>query len=268
MSSPASRSTPRKTPRRPKKTGRSPITSEAQREQALRDYKVTIEYKHLKQHSPGGVYVLPSLDSLRLFHGVIFVRRGLFSNGIFKFQVELPQAYNDINAYPKIIFTSYVFNPHVNDETGELDLPNAYPTWDPQRHYLVTAFTYLKKVFYMKTFGDHATANIEAREMARNDFSSYRKKVESCVRESQRSVYVNEPNCTAKFAEENACHILLRDLMKQRMKDPNLIARQQILDCVKESMDAVKIDGSDEGLERIDEEVKEDGAEGKAVDEI
>ena len=108
----------------------------------------------------------------------------------------------------------------------------------------------------------------EAREMAKNDFSSYRKKVESCVRESQRSVYVNEPNCTAKFTEDNACHVLLRDLMKQRMKDPNLISRQHILDCVQESMDAVKIDsGDDEGLERIDEEGKEDG-EGKAADEI
>ena len=31
-----------------------------EREQALRDYKVTIEYKHLKSHAPGGVYLIHS----------------------------------------------------------------------------------------------------------------------------------------------------------------------------------------------------------------
>lgn len=47
-----------------------------EKEQALRDYKVTIEYKHLKAHAPGGVYLVPAYDSLRFFYGVIFVRRG------------------------------------------------------------------------------------------------------------------------------------------------------------------------------------------------
>ena len=63
---------------------------QAEREQALRDYKVTIEFKHLKSHSPGGVYLIPSLAELRTFYGVIFVRRGPFTNGIFKFQLKLP----------------------------------------------------------------------------------------------------------------------------------------------------------------------------------
>jgi hypothetical protein len=47
-----------------------------ERESALRDYKVTIEYKHLKSHAPGGVYLIPSLHDLREFYGIIFVRRG------------------------------------------------------------------------------------------------------------------------------------------------------------------------------------------------
>ena len=47
----------------------------------MRDYKLSIEYKHLKQHCPGGVYLVPSFDDIRLFHGVIFVRRGAFTNG-------------------------------------------------------------------------------------------------------------------------------------------------------------------------------------------
>lgn len=93
-----------------------------QQEQSLRDYKVTIEYKHLKSHAPGGVYLVPSLNSLRKFDGVIFVRRGPFTNGIFKFVLELPPTYNDVNTYPQIRFLSPVYNPHVYPDTGILDI--------------------------------------------------------------------------------------------------------------------------------------------------
>mmetsp|Transcript_19154 Transcript_19154/g.55706 ORF Transcript_19154/g.55706 Transcript_19154/m.55706 type:complete len:252 (-) Transcript_19154:1337-2092(-) len=227
ISSPAKTRTPR--------SPNSPLTSEAEREQSLRDYKVTIEYKHLKQHAPGGVYLVPSLDDLRLFHGVIFVRRGPFTNGIFKFRVKLPPRYNDVNAWPHITFSSYVYNPHVNAETGELDVRAAYPTWDPHRHYLVTVLTYLKKIFYMKGFGEEARANPEARNLARSRPSAYRKKVEACVKESQRSVFMNEPDCTAKFSEDEVCHQVLRGLMKERLKDPATMTRAQILEMVSEA---------------------------------
>lgn len=91
-------------------------------EQSLRDYKVTIEYKHLKSHAPGGVYLVPSLDSLRKFDGVIFVRRGPYTNGIFKFVLELPREYNAVNQHPQIRFLSPIYNPYVDPSTGALDI--------------------------------------------------------------------------------------------------------------------------------------------------
>lgn len=226
-----SSTTPRRTPR---KAGRSPVTSEAEREQALRDYKLTIEYKHLKQHSPSGVYLLPSMTSLRLFHGVIFVRRGLYANATFKFTMELPDGYNDSNTWPKITFSGWVFNPHVH-ENGELDVENAYPQWDPHRHYLVTVLTYLKKIFYMKTFGDDATANIEARDMSRSNPAEYRKMIEKCVRESTLSIFMNEPGSTLQFKEEDASHVALRELLKSKFKDPAMVSRSVILNCMQEA---------------------------------
>jgi len=215
-------------------TPSSPITSQAEREQALRDYKVTIEYKHLKQHAPGGVFIVPSFDNLRHFHGVIFVRRGPFCNGVFKFQIKLPDRYNDTNAWPQITFSSYVYNPHVDIETGELDVRAAYPVWDPHKHYLVTILTYLKKIFYVKNFGDDAVANKEARDLWKNDPAAYKKKVESCVNESQRSVFVNDPGSTTKFAENNKCHQILRDMLKNHTKDPSALSRSMVLDMVNE----------------------------------
>jgi ubiquitin-protein ligase len=232
MSSSKAETTPKRRSRRSKAL-RSPIVSESDREQALRDYKVTIEYKHLKQHSPSGVYVLPSLTSLRSFHGVIFLRRGLYSDAIFKFTIELPPEYNGVNSWPRIVFSTNVYNPHVCPESGELDVKSAYPDWDPHRHYLVTVLTFLKKIFYMKSFSENVVANIEARDLSRTDPVAYRRTVEKCARESLRCVHVNEPGCTVKFVEDNICHEILRIMMKETFKDPASISRTLLIDMVK-----------------------------------
>eukprot|EP00584_Thalassiosira_punctigera_P011886 CAMPEP_0172551096 /NCGR_PEP_ID=MMETSP1067-20121228/36523_1 /TAXON_ID=265564 ORGANISM="Thalassiosira punctigera, Strain Tpunct2005C2" /NCGR_SAMPLE_ID=MMETSP1067 /ASSEMBLY_ACC=CAM_ASM_000444 /LENGTH=279 /DNA_ID=CAMNT_0013338835 /DNA_START=26 /DNA_END=868 /DNA_ORIENTATION=+ len=204
-----------------RRTGQ-PTPSTVEREQAMRDYKLSIEYKHLKQHCPGGVYLVPSLDDLRLFHGVIFVRRGAFTNGIFKFTLQCPPKYNNAGTHPVISFSSYVYNPHVHPGTGEVDIPVAYPQWDPSKHFLVTVLTYLKRIFYIKDYKDLSPRdqlrlpNQEALRLFQTDSEGYRRRVLECVRESQRSVYLNDPGCTIQFSEEAAFHEILRDMMKQR----------------------------------------------------
>jgi len=205
-----------------------PSPTQEEREQALLDYKVTIEYKHLKSHAPGGVYLIPSLDNIRLFFGVIFVRRGPYTNGIFKFTLTLPPKYNNINQHPEIRFLSSVFNPFVESETGVLDLKTPYPRWDPSRHYLVTVLTFLKKIFYAKTFDD-AKANSEAKNLAQTNPEGFRTKVDQCVRESQKFVYENAEGSTIKFSEEALTHRVLRDLMKANIKDPTQISKNTIL---------------------------------------
>lgn len=210
------------------------LTLQEEREQPLRDYKVTIEYKHLKAHAPGGVYLIPSLKELRCFYGVIFVRRGLYTNGIFKFKLTLPIEYNDKDAHPLITFSSHVYNPHVHPETMELDITSAYPIWDPSKHYLVTVLTFLKKIFYSKTFKD-AKANVDAKELCESDPAAYRANVEACVRDSQRDVFVNDEESTVKFTEEELGHRVLRDLLKANVKDPQSIGKQSILSMIEKA---------------------------------
>lgn len=203
-------------------------TIQEEREQALRDYKVTIEYKHLKSHAPGGVYLIPSMDNLRNFFGIIFVRRGPFTNGIFKFELKLPPKYNDVNMWPEIIFSSKVYNPYVDEATGALDIKSAYPNWDPSRHYLVTVLTFLKKIFYSKNFAD-AKANLDARKLAETDPEAYRTKVTDCVKESQKNMYINQDASTAKFTEEQVCHRVLRDLLKHHIRNESQVTKQAVL---------------------------------------
>ena len=163
--------------------------------------------------------------------------------------MDLPPGYNDVDMWPKITFESWVYSPHVN-ELGELDLKSTYPQWDPHRHYLVTVLTYLKKIFYMKSFGDDAVANVEARELSRSDPKEYRRMVSKCVKESLRGLYMNEPGSSLIFKEENECHEALRHLMKERFPDSNAISRTLILECVEE---AQRI-GSEARKDRVDEE--------------
>lgn len=188
----------------------------------MRDYRLTIEYKSLKHSCPGGVYLIPSYDDIRLFHGVIFVRRGAFCNGIFKFTLRCPPNYNEEGTYPQVKFTSYVYNPHVHPTTGELDLRTAFPEWNPSKHYLVTVVTYLKRIFYVKDYKELSAEeqakipNQEALHLFQSDPESYRRRVQGCVEESQRSVYLNDPGCTINFTEEESCHKILRSKLKER----------------------------------------------------
>ncbi|CAM9115268.1 unnamed protein product, partial [Discosporangium mesarthrocarpum] len=179
--------------------------------QALKDYRLFIEYKHMKQHAPGGVFVIPSINKLRTWYGVVFVRRGHYAGGIFKFRVDLPPEYNDVNTWPAITFTSQVFNPLVSPQTGELDLKAFFTEWVPTKHYMVNALTYLKKVFYMKDFPFENPANPVAHALFQEDKRVFLERVDACVRASQDSVYVNEPGSSIRFTEPKPAHDVLRD---------------------------------------------------------
>lgn len=53
------------------------------------------------------------------WHGVVFVRHGLYKEGRFKFKC----SFREFPAKPpKLTFVSEVYHPMVNEETGELDL--------------------------------------------------------------------------------------------------------------------------------------------------
>ena len=136
--------------------------------QHIRDFKLAIEFKYLMKHAPAGVYLMPEFDNIRRLHGVIFVRRGLYRDGVFRFTMDLPQLYNDENTHPQITFTPPIFNPLVDATTGSLDLKmdESLREWQPERHFIVTAVTFLKRIFYMKDYdGFGRVANEDAKAL-------------------------------------------------------------------------------------------------------
>ncbi|CAH0479355.1 unnamed protein product [Peronospora belbahrii] len=189
-----------------------PISSlQKYRSQTMKDYGLMIEYKHLRQHVPSGIYVLPSFDHSRVWYGVIFIHAGLYRNGIFKFTIFLPESYNGPGTYPRIVFHTNVFHPYVDEETKELDLKPKFPKWDPELNYMVAVLTYLKGIFYMKDFPEtNSVANCEALDMFCHDPENYVNKVEECVDESLTNVYNNDQGSTIRFTKHNPAHDNLR----------------------------------------------------------
>jgi ubiquitin-protein ligase len=134
----------------------------------LKDFKIATEYKYLITGAPVGVYLLPEFDDIRKLHGVIFVRGGFYKNGVFRFRIDLPQNYNDINTHPLVTFTPPIFNPLVNMSTGKLELTcdESLKEWKPDQHFLVTCVTFLKKAFVTKSYDEYTNVpNEDARIM-------------------------------------------------------------------------------------------------------
>jgi ubiquitin-protein ligase len=143
---------------------------EEQSSQRLKDFKLAIEFKYLMKCAPGGVYLMPEIDNIRNLHGAIFLRRGIYRDGIFRFTLTLPRQYNDVGTYPEITFTPPVFNPLIDPTTGRFDLrldeALKESGWLPDKHFIMNAITFLKKIFYMKSYnGFTSIANPEAKRL-------------------------------------------------------------------------------------------------------
>ena len=61
---------------------------------------------------------MPRQDNIRYYDGVIFLRKGIFRDGVFRFTIELPAAYNDTGTYPTVIFNPPIFHPLINPKVG------------------------------------------------------------------------------------------------------------------------------------------------------
>lgn len=158
----------------------------------MRDFRLAIEYKYLIKHAPGGVYMLPELDNIRKLHGVVFVRRGLWRNGVFRFLVVLPDNYNTTGSFPHVFFTPPIYNPLVHPLTGKLDITvddAILQEWHQDKHFLHTIAMAVKKIFYIKSYATiPVVANPQAKEELEVNKSEFLAKAEASVEESLQLV--------------------------------------------------------------------------------
>ena len=186
-----------------KKVFASPLLAES-----ILNKTLLIELKHLQKFCPSGIYIIPQSDNIKIWHGVIFPREGLYKNGIFKFQIKIPPEYP--NLPPTVVFVSRVYHPLINKNNGVLDLSKKFPKWEPIKCFLVRVIYYIQDLFYSEELIKKNDENISDKDI---------KEIQKCVKESIDKKFENAPDTSIKFSKYHRYHQLILDRILGQNKD-------------------------------------------------
>ncbi|KAI7872959.1 ubiquitin-conjugating enzyme/RWD-like protein [Spinellus fusiger] len=142
------------------------------------------------KHCPLGVYVMPSSDNLNVWYGVIFVHKGFYRSGVFKFRITIPENYP--NLPPSVTFLTDMFHPLV-DVRGNMSLSQQFPTWKPYQDYILHVLHYIKNSFkkvVLDSLVDKHCLNKEAYRMYRADTGVFVKLTQQCAQLSITESYL------------------------------------------------------------------------------
>jgi len=167
------------------------------------EHSIAAEFNHLKKTRLPGVYVIPSYDDPLVWFGVIFIRQGIYQDGVFRFTMTIPNNYPDGDC-PKVTFTPSIFHPFINSSTGDLDLERAFSTWRPNVNHIWQILLYLRRIFYK--FDAKDPINSQAADLYESDLSAYKIKVRDVISEINNKVYEDTDTTDAhafRFREWN-----------------------------------------------------------------
>ncbi len=99
-----------------------------------------------------------------MWHGVLFVRTGVYRGAVWKFKLVAADAHPADCAPTVVFYPPLPFHPLVHPKSGILDLSGFEP-WDVDRHSLADVLTFLKAVFYNKFTSSSAPLNTHAAQL-------------------------------------------------------------------------------------------------------
>ncbi|KAI8817197.1 ubiquitin-conjugating enzyme/RWD-like protein [Fimicolochytrium jonesii] len=152
-------------------------------DQYLKRYELLVEFKHMKNpnNCPPGIYLRPEPENLNEWHGVLFIHRGYYKEGVFKFVIEIPKAYP--NAGPSVLFLTDMFHPLIGRD-GRFSLSQQFPVWRPRKDYIAHILHYLKNSFresVLSSLQEEACSNKEAYKIFHNERGLYAKLAAQCA---------------------------------------------------------------------------------------
>ncbi|TDL28032.1 UBC-like protein [Rickenella mellea] len=127
--------------------------------------EVAIDYAALsmKDHCPLGMYVIPSIESLLVWAGVLFVHQGYYADAILKFRLTFPPSYPD--QPPIVQFTTDVFHPLIAQNDGTMNLRPRFNPWRAKHHRVFHVLHFIKTTFKkheLDLISEHECLNKEA----------------------------------------------------------------------------------------------------------
>jgi len=163
-----------------------------------------LEYKALSSNPPSGVIVLPRLDTLFRFDGVVFVRKGMFEGGVFRFSIHC-----DHNHGYSLRFEKYITNPLICPTTGRVFIQFLYP--DDEIISLSHVAIAAKKIFYLQNFPEEGVKNEEAYLLYRNEIEEYQMRAQTSVNQSMLKIFDGKEENSIHFSEPSPIHGIIKE---------------------------------------------------------
>ncbi|XP_042208377.1 AKT-interacting protein-like isoform X2 [Homarus americanus] len=186
------------------------------------EYTLLAEYNLLQKQRVSGVYVVPSGKSPLVWFGVMFLRQGIYQEGIFRFNLHIPENYPDGDV-PTVIFETPVFHPLINPDTRELDIKRGFANkWRRNVNHLWHVLLYVRRCFY-KIETSHPL-NPEAAVLYDSDNEMFLLRVRECVDKSKVTIYettvTNDPHALVFSPYQPAIHDPVREELKRERNEP------------------------------------------------
>ncbi|KAI9610541.1 hypothetical protein H4Q26_006684 [Puccinia striiformis f. sp. tritici PST-130] len=111
--------------------------------------EISLEYASLRLpgHCPLGVWVIPSPDDIHHWCGTLFIHRGYYAGGIYKFTITSHETIHLINKRPNQ-FQTDCFHPLIDQSNqGSFNLSLKFPNWLPHENFICNLLYYLKSCF-------------------------------------------------------------------------------------------------------------------------
>ncbi|CAH7672655.1 hypothetical protein BY996DRAFT_6964520 [Phakopsora pachyrhizi] len=133
--------------------------------------EISLEYASLRLpgHCPLGIWVIPCPNDTHTWSGVLFVHRGYYAGGIFRFEIKFSPHYpyggdsrsrvesrksrtnerdnRQDGSVPRIYFKSDCFHPLINQQDGFFDSTSRFKTWRPHQDFVFHLLHFLKSSF-------------------------------------------------------------------------------------------------------------------------
>jgi len=150
------------------------------------EYSLLAEYNLLQKQKLPGVYVIPSAQSTLYWNGMLFVRAGMYQEGVFRFHMVIPDNYPNGDS-PRLIFEPAVFHPVIDPDSGELDVKRAFTKWRRNVNHIWQVLLYARRIFYK--IDTKSPLNQEAATLYEQDIETYKTRVQKCIQECKQQVY-------------------------------------------------------------------------------
>jgi len=180
------------------------------------EYSLMAEFNLLLKQRLPGIYCIPSAISSITWYGVLFIRQGPYQEGVFRFQVQIPENYPDGDV-PKVVFDNPVFHPCVDPVTNTLNVKQGFHKWKRNVNHIWQLLLYTRRVFYK--VDTTSPLNMEAATLYEKNIEEFQTRARSCVTDWKEQLYLEkdhpDPHYLTFSSFQEQIHGPVRDKMKR-----------------------------------------------------